>query len=171
MTVERWVVWKYIFFFFSSRRRHTRYISVTGVQTCALPIYRLEGRKILIVDDDFDIRSSVEAGFKYEGAETITCSDGNSAVRLCAEKKPELVILDMMLPGRSGFLVLEKIKGYEDSPLVIMITANEGKRHKVFAEGLGAELYLQKPVSLEILIESAVDLLEKDEKERDAKKD
>ena len=132
---------------------------------------RLEGRKILIVDDDFDIRSSVETGFKYEGAETFTCSDGNTAVRLCGEKKPELVILDMMLPGRSGFLVLEKIKGYEDSPLVIMITANEGKRHKVFAEGLGAELYLQKPVSLEILIESAVQLLEKDEKERDAKKD
>ncbi len=132
---------------------------------------RLEGRKILIVDDDFDIRSSVETGFKYEGAETYTCSDGNTAVRLCSEKKPELVILDMMLPGRSGFLVLEKIKGYEDSPLVIMITANEGKRHKVFAEGLGAELYLQKPVSLEILIESAVELLEKDEKERDAKKD
>jgi len=127
---------------------------------------RLDGRKILIVDDDLDIRTSVETAFKYEGAETISCSDGNSAVRLCADKKPELVILDMMLPGRSGFLVLEKIKGYEDSPLVIMITANEGKRHKVFAEGLGAELYLQKPVSLEILIESAVELFENDENER-----
>lgn len=129
---------------------------------------RLEGRRILIVDDDSDIRSSVEAALRSEGAETITCSDGNSAVRICGEKKPELVVLDMMLPGRSGFLVLERIKGYEDSPLVIMITANEGKRHKVFAEGLGADLYLQKPVGLEILIDSALELFQKDEQERES---
>ncbi len=119
----------------------------------------LAGHTILIVDDEPDIRLSAEAAFKTEGAITKTCGDGNSAVRLCAEIKPTLVVLDMMLPGRSGFLVLEKIKGYEDSPLVIMITANEGKRHRVFAEGLGADLYLQKPVGLEMLIESAVDLI------------
>jgi len=128
----------------------------------------LDGRRVLIVDDDADIRSSAEAAFKAEGAETLTCSDGNSAVQICNDKKPALVILDMMLPGRSGFLVLERIKGYEDSPLVIMITANEGRRHKDFAEGLGADLYLQKPVGLEQMLEAAVRLLEQDEKERAA---
>jgi len=126
----------------------------------------LDGRKILIVDDDPDVRSSVEAAFKAEGADTLTCGDGNAAVKMCTDKKPDLVVLDMMLPGRSGFLVLERIKGYEDSPLVIMITANEGKRHKDFAQGLGADLYLQKPVGLEQLLEASAELIRQDEMER-----
>lgn len=121
---------------------------------------QLTGRTVLIVDDDRDIRDSVDAAFKAVGAETITCGDGNSAVRLSLDHKPDLVILDMMLPGRSGFLVLEKIKGFDDSPIVIMITANEGHRHKDFAEGLGADLYLEKPVSLEFMITESARLLD-----------
>lgn len=120
---------------------------------------QLAGRFVLIVDDESDIRESVETVFRSEGARTLTCSDGNKAVQTCLNDKPDLVILDMMLPGRSGFLVLEKIKGYEDSPVVIMITANEGKRHRSFALGLGADLYLQKPFSMDVLIEKAVELL------------
>lgn len=123
----------------------------------------LQGRHILIVDDDPDIRESIEAVMRSEGADTLTCSDGNKAVHLCREQKPELVLLDMMLPGRSGFLVLERIKGHADSPLVIMITANEGKRHKSFAAGLGADAYLQKPVSLDLLVQTAADLLQKND--------
>jgi DNA-binding response OmpR family regulator len=60
----------------------------------------------------------------------------------------------MMLPGRSGFLALEKIKGHEDSPLVVMVTANEGKRHQAYAESLGVDGYLLKPVPLQKLIET-----------------
>jgi DNA-binding response OmpR family regulator len=120
---------------------------------------QLQGRHILIVDDDADIRESIDAVMRSEGALTLTCADGNKAVHLCREKKPELVFLDMMLPGRSGFLVLERIKGHADSPLVIMLTANEGKRHQTYATGLGADAYLQKPVSLELLVETAAKLL------------
>jgi len=120
---------------------------------------QLADRFVLIVDDESDIRESVETVFRSEGARTLTCSDGNRAVQTCLEQKPNLVILDMMLPGRSGFLVLEKIKGYEDSPVVIMITANEGKRHRSFATGLGADLYLQKPFSMDVLVEKSVELL------------
>lgn len=121
---------------------------------------QMADRFVLIVDDESDIRESVESIFKAEGARTLTCGDGNKAVQTCLEQKPDLVILDMMLPGRSGFLVLEKIKGYEDSPVVIMITANEGKRHRSFATGLGADLYLQKPFSMDVLIEKSVELLQ-----------
>ena len=121
---------------------------------------RLEGRKILIVDDDRDVLESIDAAFRAEGAETVLASDGNQGVKSCQEQTPDLVILDMMLPGRSGFLALEKIKGREDSPLVIMVTANEGKRHKAYAESLGVDGYVQKPVPLEFLIEESVELLE-----------
>jgi DNA-binding response OmpR family regulator len=126
---------------------------------------RLTDVKVLIVDDDRDILESMDAAFQSEGALTQIAMDGNEAVRICREEPPDIVILDMMLPKRSGFLTLEKIKGYEDSPIIIMVTANEGKRHQAYAESLGVDKYLQKPVPLSRLIESAVDLIKKREEE------
>jgi len=128
-------------------------------------VKRLEGRTILIVDDDPDIRQTIDAVMVAEGAETIVVDNGNDAVNACIEEHPDLVVLDMMLPKRSGFLVLEKIKGRADSPLVIMITANEGKRHQTYAEQLGADKYLQKPIPLELLVSTTASLLEERDKE------
>lgn len=121
---------------------------------------RLAGTRVLIVDDDRDVQESMNVAFMAEGADTMTVSDGNAAVTACLEHEPDLVILDVMLPGRSGFLALEKIKGRENSPLVIMVTANEGKRHKAYAESLGVDRYLFKPVPLETLLNAAVELIE-----------
>jgi DNA-binding response OmpR family regulator len=126
---------------------------------------RLEDVKVLIVDDDRDVLESMDAAFQAEGAATQLATDGNDAVRICQEDPPDLVILDMMLPRRSGFLALEKIKGKEDSPLVIMVTANEGKRHQAYAESLGVDAYLLKPVPLNRLISVAADLLDKQDRE------
>jgi DNA-binding response OmpR family regulator len=121
----------------------------------------LDGVRVLIVDDDRDVLDSFNAAFIAEGAETQTVEDGNAAVAVCLQDPPDLVVLDMMLPKRSGFLVLEKIKGHEDSPLVIMVTANEGRRHQAYAESLGVDKYLLKPVPLSRLIDVAVELLDK----------
>lgn len=118
-------------------------------------------RRILVVDDDSDIREAFETALQAEGALTMAAADGNEAIRIVSEDPPELVVLDMMLPKRSGFLVLEKIKGYDESPAVIMVTANEGKRHEAYAQNLGADCYLQKPVPLSKLIATAVMLLAK----------
>lgn len=120
---------------------------------------RLEDVRVLIVDDDRDVLQSFEAAFASEGAITMCAQDGNEAVMLCQQEQPDLVILDMMLPKRSGFLVLEKIKGNEESPLVIMVTANEGKRHMAYAQSLGVDAYVQKPVPLAKLIETAIALM------------
>jgi DNA-binding response OmpR family regulator len=122
-------------------------------------VERLLDVRVLIVDDDRDVLESIDAAFQSEGALTQLAADGNEAVRICREDPPDLVILDMMLPKRSGFLALERIKGHEESPLVIMVTANEGKRHQAYAESLGVDAYLQKPVPLARLIQEAVDLL------------
>ncbi len=144
--------------------------SLHWVLACSTPSYSLRAmptesilkdRRILIVDDDADIRASFEAALTAEGAITLTAPDGNEAIRLVGEETPELVVLDMMLPKRSGFLVLEKIKGYEESPAVIMVTANEGKRHEAYAQSLGVDEYLQKPVPLSKLIQTAARLLAK----------
>ncbi len=127
---------------------------------------RLDGVSILIVDDDKDIRDSFEMALQAEGATTQTVEDGNAAVVACqggpGVECPDIVLLDMMLPKRSGFLVLERIKGYEDSPLVIMVTANEGRRHQAYAESLGVDAYLLKPVPVTHLIDTCVKLLEQE---------
>lgn len=120
---------------------------------------RLAGVKVVLVDDDPDVLEAMNTAMRAEGAETTTVADGNEAVRVCQEVTPDLVVLDMMLPKRSGFLVLEKIKGYERCPAVIMLTANEGKRHQAYAESLGVDRYLLKPVPLERLLSVAAELV------------
>jgi DNA-binding response OmpR family regulator len=130
---------------------------------------RLDGIRVLIVDDDPDILESIDAALQAEDAETMTVTDGNAAVAAClGDDPPDVVVLDMMLPKRSGFLVLEKIKGREDSPLVVMVTANEGRRHQAYAESLGVDSYLLKPVPLTHLIDTIDDLLTKEEAEDSA---
>src|SRR5215207_4199046 len=122
----------------------------------------LQGKKILLVDDDADILTSMQAAFEPTGATIETANNGNKAVEMAEKHDPDLVILDMMLPGRSGFLVLEKIKARKpknSKPFVIMITGNQGARHKMYAESLGVSEYLNKPVKMDKLIASAEKLL------------
>ena len=123
---------------------------------------QLEGKRVLLVDDDNDILSSMLAAFEPTGAIIDTAANGNKAVEIAERTQPDLVILDMMLPGRSGFLVLEKIKARKPKnakPFVIMITGNQGGRHKLYAESLGVSEYFNKPVKLDKLITTAERLL------------
>jgi DNA-binding response OmpR family regulator len=114
---------------------------------------RFAGRRILVVDDDPDILGSTELSLRSEGAEVLIAEDGNTAVSLFAAARPDGVVLDMMLPRRSGFLVLEKIRESPDPPPVIMVTANQGRRHMTYAENLGVTAYLVKPVPMPRLLE------------------
>jgi DNA-binding response OmpR family regulator len=118
----------------------------------------LDGKRVLLVDDDNDILTSMQAAFEPTGAVVETASNGNKAVELAEKNQPDLVVLDMMLPGRSGFLVLEKIKAKKprnSKPYVIMITGNQGARHKMYAETLGVSEYFTKPVKMDKLISTA----------------
>lgn len=122
---------------------------------------QLQGHSILLVDDDNDILLSLQAAFETTGATLHTAKNGNDAVEVAERVKPDLMILDLMLPGRSGFLVLEKLKKRRptDKPYVIMITGNQGTRHKDFATTYGVNEYLQKPVKLDKLLATAEKLL------------
>jgi CheY-like chemotaxis protein len=70
----------------------------------------LDGKRILLVDDDNDILTSMQAAFEPTGAVIESANNGQSRRRTGGENQPDLIILDMMLPGRSGFMVLEKVK-------------------------------------------------------------
>ena len=121
---------------------------------------RLEGRTVLIVDDDEDILSSVDLAMRAEGARTARAADGSAAVLAWQAENPDAVVLDMMLPRASGFVVLEKIKESKDPPVVVMITANQGKRHAEYAHGLGVSAYMTKPVPLQRLVDTLSKLLQ-----------
>ena len=124
--------------------------------------HALEGKRILLVDDDQDILISMQAAFEPTGAIIDTAANGNKAVELAEKNSPDMIILDMMLPGRSGFLVLERLKSKKPrntKPFVVMVTGNPGKRHQMYAESLGVSEYFTKPVKLDKLIATAERLI------------
>jgi len=116
------------------------------------------GKTILVVDDDPDMVTAITTVLGDTGAVLKTAADGNAALVATQEFDPDLVVLDAMLPKRSGFLVLEKLKNAGKKrgtrPFVIMITGNAGKRHHDWAESLGVDGYINKPFRMERLIES-----------------
>lgn len=118
----------------------------------------LDGKTILIVEDDPDMVTALETVLADTGATIKTAMDGNAAIKVAQESDPDLILLDAMLPKRSGFLVLEKLKGTNkkrgEKPFVIMITGNVGKRHQTWAESLGVDGYINKPFRMERLLEA-----------------
>ncbi len=117
-------------------------------------------RRILLVDDDPEIVESMRIALGALGYEILVARDGNQGLNLADTQDPDLVILDMMMPKRSGFLVLERLRQTRKVPTrVIMITANEGNRHKAYAEMLGVDDYIRKPFPMDRLIESVQRLL------------
>jgi DNA-binding response OmpR family regulator len=120
------------------------------------------GKRILLVDDDAEIIESLRLALEAKGYTVMVARDGNQGLALTEREDPDLVILDMMMPKRSGFLVLEKLRRTrENPPRIIMITANEGSRHKAYAEMLGVDDYLRKPFPMDRLLASVERLISK----------
>ncbi len=114
---------------------------------------------VLIVDDDADILASVSYALEQAGYSVLTANNGEDGLALAKSSKPDLAILDMMMPKRSGFLVIEALREeYTDPIQIIMMTANEGNRHQSYAELLGVAEYLHKPIAIDTLL-SRVDKL------------
>jgi DNA-binding response OmpR family regulator len=117
-------------------------------------------RRILLVDDDPEIIEALRYALEAQGYEIRVARDGNQGLMMAEREDPDLVILDMMMPKRSGFLVLERLRRTHAVPVrVIMITANEGSRHKAYAEMLGVDDYIRKPFAMDRLLESVKRLL------------
>jgi DNA-binding response OmpR family regulator len=117
-------------------------------------------KRILLVDDDAEIIESLRLALEAQSYEVLVARDGNQGLALIERENPDLIILDMMMPKRSGFLVLERLKRLgEKKHRIIMITANEGNRHKAYAEMLGVDDYVRKPFPMDRLIQSVARLL------------
>ena len=119
-----------------------------------------DNQRILIVDDDAEIAESIRYALQAQSYEVLIARDGNEGLAMAEKEDPDLVILDMMMQKRSGFLVLERLRQSDIEPVpIIMITANEGNRHKKYAEMLGVNEYLRKPFAMDRLLESVKRLL------------
>ncbi|MFO0847362.1 MAG: response regulator [Gemmataceae bacterium] len=115
-----------------------------------------EPKTILIVDDDRELVDGLRAVLERQGYRVIQAHDGHQGKQQVYNQRPDLMILDMMMPRMGGYPVLEHFKGKPDAPPIIMMTANEGSRHKAYAEYLGVIDYLRKPFATERLL-AAVD--------------
>jgi len=113
-----------------------------------------EQKTILLVDDDRELIDGLRALLEKQGFRVIQANDGNQAKTVIYNDRPDLVILDMMMPRMGGYPVLEHFRGKEDVPPIIMITANEGSRHKAYAEYLGVVDYIRKPFAMDRLLEA-----------------
>jgi CheY-like chemotaxis protein len=112
-------------------------------------------KTILLVDDDSEIIESMRTVLEGKGYRILVARDGNAGLALAERENPDLIVLDMMMPKKSGFLVLEKLKTRPGGLIpTIMITGNEGSRHRAYAEFLGVRDYIRKPFALEKLVRS-----------------
>ena len=107
--------------------------------------------KILIVDDEAPIRQVLEYNLQREGFETISAVNGADALKLFIREDPDLVILDLMLPGMSGAEVCRRIRAQSQTPL-IMLTARTEETDRVVGLEIGADDYVTKPFSVRELV-------------------
>ena len=113
------------------------------------------GKKtIVLIEDDRDISTTIQSVLTAAGYRVVAASNGQDGRRLIQQQRPDLVLTDMMMPRMGGFPVLEFLAELPDAPPVIMMTANEGSRHKAYAEMLGVVDYLRKPFAMEVMLDS-----------------
>jgi DNA-binding response OmpR family regulator len=106
--------------------------------------------KIMIVEDEAGLRQGLEINLRMENYETVQAADGEEAIRLFHADQPDLVLLDLMLPKKSGFEVLDHIRKYSRAP-VILLTARGQETDKVRGLRGGADDYVTKPFGLQEL--------------------
>ncbi|WEK19007.1 MAG: response regulator transcription factor [Candidatus Pedobacter colombiensis] len=111
-----------------------------------------KGVKILIVEDDENLRFLVVHRLKSEGYEVSEVGDGEAAERIILEEKPDIVLLDWMLPGKQGAEVCEDVRRQGFDNLIIMMTAKAQDVDKIDAYNFGASDYVTKPFNMDVLV-------------------
>ena len=109
------------------------------------------GEKILIVEDEISLQETLAYNLKKQGYEIIISGDGPSAINMVRNEKPDLILLDIMLPGMDGFEVCRILRSEVSTP-VLMLTARDDEIDRVVGLEVGADDYLTKPFSMRELI-------------------
>jgi DNA-binding response OmpR family regulator len=115
--------------------------------------------RILIVEDDEAIAQGLRDNFQFEGHETQWASDGETAVRMARDGKPDLIVLDIRLPRMSGYEVCRKLRAGGSTAPILMLTARGEEEDRILGLDLGADDYVTKPFSVRELLARARALL------------
>ena len=110
------------------------------------------GKKVLIVDDEKAIVDILDYNLRKEDYETVCAYDGPEGLRMAREENPDLMLLDVMLPGMDGFTVCRTLRDEGNDLPIVMITAREEETDKVFGLENGADDYVTKPFSMRELL-------------------
>ena len=108
--------------------------------------------RILVIEDDPAILRGLADNLKFESHEVLTASDGEAGYRLIQEQKPDLIILDLMLPKMSGYEVCRKVRDEGITTPILMLTARGEEADRVLGLDLGADDYVTKPFSVRELM-------------------
>jgi two-component system alkaline phosphatase synthesis response regulator PhoP len=107
---------------------------------------------VLIIEDDPAITIGLKKNLKYEGYEVMTVSDGQRGLEMAVDKRPDLIVLDVMLPNMSGFEICKTLKKNEVDIPIIIISAKDQEIDKIMGLDLGADDYMTKPFSVRELV-------------------
>jgi DNA-binding response OmpR family regulator len=105
-------------------------------------------KTILVVEDDSSILRGLRDNLQFEGYKVLEAIDGNTGLKMALEQAPDLLLLDIMLPGMNGHEICRKVKSRDPHLPVIMITARDAEMDKVSGLDLGADDYITKPFSI-----------------------
>jgi two-component system OmpR family response regulator len=109
--------------------------------------------RLLVVDDEEMIRELLSGSLRFAGFEVMTAASGAEALRAAAASRPDLVLLDVMMPGGDGFDVVRRMRSSGPDVPVIFLTARDGVRERVAGLALGGDDYVAKPFSLDEVLE------------------
>lgn len=109
-------------------------------------------RRILVVDDEDNLRTMLAAALKYEGYDVSQARDGAEGLRAVRESRPDLIILDVMMPHVDGFAMCRRLRESGDRTPIIFLTARDSASDKVEGLTIGADDYLDKPFNLDELV-------------------
>jgi two-component system OmpR family response regulator len=110
------------------------------------------GERLLLVDDEDNLRTMLQAALRHNGFDVHPAATGREAIDMVAEVRPDLIVLDIMLPDLDGFEVCERIRAAGTRTPVLFLTAKDATEDKVRGLTLGGDDYLVKPFSLEELV-------------------
>jgi two-component system phosphate regulon response regulator OmpR len=117
--------------------------------------------KILVIDDDFRILRWMQSVLGSEGYQVATVSDATFASSVAIQEKPDLILLDLTLPGGDGYLVMERLTNFDNRTPIIVMSGRGDEKNRQRALQSGAKAYFEKPADFKALLETIENLLEK----------
>ncbi|RJF75337.1 DNA-binding response regulator [Deinococcus cavernae] len=109
-------------------------------------------QRILVIEDDPSVRTLLERGLAYEGYLVEAAEDGETGLEIARDRPADLIVLDVMLPGIDGLEVLRRLRSVDDDLPVILLTARDRPEHQVEGLEAGADDYVTKPFSFDVLL-------------------